>query len=422
MRTVTARHARRAGTLRGMSSQTWRTPAIILACGCIIMCISFGIRAGFGLFLQPISLEHGWGREVFSFAIALQNLMWGALGAVAGGLADRYGPGRVVAIGAICYILGLIGLAYIDTPLLLHLNSGLLLGGALGGTSFGIILAVIGRTVAPERRSLAMGVATAAGSFGQFLLLPITQALISTFDWHTALLVLAGIAALIIPLSLALVGDPAAGSGAKQQSIGEALREALGEKGFHLLFWGYFVCGFHIAMLTVHLPAFVTDAGLSAAHGMTALALIGLFNVIGTFGAGWLGGRFSKKYLLSTIYSIRAVLISMLVFLPLTPVVLYLFAVGIGLLWLGTVPLTNGLVGQIFGMRYAAMLASIVFFGHQIGSFVGVWLAGYLYDTTGSYAGAFMASIGLGVFAALVNLPVNEKPLAERAKHAAAVA
>jgi MFS family permease len=397
-------------------------PKLVLACGCIIMCISFGIRAGFGLFLQPMSLEYGWGREVFSISIALQNLMWGALGAVAGGFADRYGPGRVVAGGAICYVLGLIGLAYIDTPLLMHLNSGLLLGAALGGTSFGIVLAVIGRTVAPERRSLYMGVATAAGSFGQFLLLPITQLLIASINWHNALLVLAGIAALIIPLTLALAGSPAAAAGgAKQQSIGEALREAVGEKGFHLLFWGYFVCGFHIAMLTVHLPAFVTDAGLSPAHGMTALALIGLFNVVGTLGAGWLGGRFSKKYLLSAIYSIRAVLISVLVFFPLSPLTLYVFACGIGLLWLGTVPLTNGLVGQIFGMRYAAMLASIVFFGHQIGSFVGVWLAGYLYDTTGSYSGAFLASIGLGIFAAIVNLPVNERPLAER-RHAQALA
>jgi MFS family permease len=393
--------------------RSWRTPAVVLACGCIIMCISFGIRAGFGLFLQPMSLEYGWGREVFSFSIALQNLMWGVLGAVAGGFADRYGPGRVIAGGAICYILGLVGLAYIATPWLMHLNAGLLLGGALGGTSFGIILAVIGRTVAPERRSLYMGVATAAGSFGQFLLLPVTQALISAFDWHTALLVLAGIAALIIPLTLALAGKPG-GSAQSKQSIGEALREAIGERGFHLLFWGYFVCGFHIAMLTVHLPAFVTDAGLSIRHGMTALALIGLFNIVGTLGAGWLGGRFSKKYLLSTIYSIRAVLIAMLVLLPLSPLTLYTFACGIGLLWLGTVPLTNGLVGQIFGMRYLAMLASIVFLGHQIGSFVGVWLAGYLYDTTGSYSGAFIASIGLGVFAALVNLPVNEKPLAER--------
>lgn len=397
-----------------MNAKSWRTPAVVLACGCLIMTISFGIRAGFGLFLQPMSLEYGWGREVFSFSIALQNLMWGALGAVAGGFADRYGPGRIIAGGAICYIIGLIGMATIETPLLMHANAGLFLGGALGGTSFGIILAVIGRTVAPEKRSLAMGVATAAGSFGQFLLLPLTQFLISRLDWHNALLVLAGVAALIIPLSLALVGNPAASAGAKPQSIREALHEALGEKGFHLLFWGYFVCGFHIAMLTVHLPSFVTDAGLKPEHGMTALALIGLFNVIGTFGAGWLGGRFSKKYLLSTIYLIRAGLISMLVFLPLSTATLYLFACGIGLLWLGTVPLTNGLVQQIFGMRYAAMLASIVFLGHQIGSFVGVWGAGYLYDTTGSYKIAFIASIGLGLFAAIVNLPVNETPLSER--------
>jgi MFS family permease len=403
-----------------MQNISWRTPLVILICGCVIMTISFGIRAGFGLFLQPMALEYGWGREVFSISIALQNLMWGVLGALAGGFADRYGAGRVVAAGAICYILGLIGVAYISTPWLMHVNAALLLGGALGGTSFGIILAVIGRTVAPERRSLYMGIAAAAGSFGQFALVPLTQVLIASLNWHNALLVLAGIAAIMIPLALALASTPHA-AGGPQQSIGEALREAMNEKGFHLLFWGYFVCGFHIAMLTVHLPAFVTDAGLSAAHGMTALALIGLFNIVGTLGAGYLGGRFSKKYLLSTIYSIRAVLITILIALPLSPLTLYVFACGIGLLWLGTVPLTNGLVGQIFGMRYAAMLASVVFLGHQIGSFVGVWLAGYLYDTTGSYNGAFIASIGLGVFAALVNLPVNEKPLAER-RHAQAVA
>jgi MFS family permease len=398
-----------------MKIESWRTPLIVLLCGCLIMCISFGIRAGFGLFLQPISLAHGWGREVLSISLAWQNLMWGALGAIAGGFADRYGPGRVIAAGAILYILGLIGMAYIATPLLMHLNAAILLGGALGGTSFGIILAVIGRTVAPNKRSLYMGVATAAGSFGQFAILPLTQVLISSLGWQQALVVLAALAAVIIPLTLALAGKPAApGPGVRAQSLGEALREAMGEKGFHMLFWGYFVCGFHIAMLTVHLPAFVTDQGLRAEHGMTALALIGLFNIIGTLSAGALGGRFSKKYLLSIIYATRGIFISMLVFLPLTPVVLYTFAMGIGLLWLGTVPLTNGLVGQIFGMRYAAMLASIVFFGHQIGSFVGVWLAGYLFDTTGSYAGAFIASIGLSVFAALINLPVNEKPLAER--------
>jgi MFS family permease len=396
-----------------MDLKKLRTPVMVLACGCLIMCISFGIRSGFGLFMQPLSLEHGWGREVFSFSIALQNLMWGALGAVAGGFADRYGPGRVIATGAICYIIGLIGLATIDTPWLLHVNSGLFLGGALGGTSFGIILAIIGRTVAPEKRSLYMGISTAAGSFGQFLLLPVTQFLIANLDWHHALFALAGIAALILPLTLALAGRPDAGV-QSTQSLGEALHEAMREKGFHLLFWGYFVCGFHIAMMTVHLPSFVTDRGLKPAQGMTALALIGLFNVVGTLSAGILGGRFSKKYLLSTIYIIRVFLISMLVFLPLTPFTLYAFACGIGLLWLSTVPLTNGLVGQIFGMRYAAMLASIVFLGHQIGSFIGVWLAGYLYDTTGSYSGAFMISIGLGVFAAIVNLPVDETPLAQR--------
>jgi MFS family permease len=403
-----------------MEKASWRTPLVVLVAGCVIMAISFGIRAGFGLFLQPMSQEYGWGREVFSLAMALQNLMWGVLGAFAGAAADRYGPGRVVAGGAICYILGLIGLAYIATPLLLHLNSAFLLGGALGGTSFGIILAIIGRTVAPERRSLYMGIAAAAGSFGQFVLLPVSQFLIASLNWHNALLALALLAALIIPLSLVLAGRPAVAAGGAQQSIGEALREALRERGFHLLFWGYFVCGFHIAMLTVHLPAFVTDAGLSPAHGMTALALIGLFNIIGTLLAGYLGGRFSKKYLLSAIYTIRAGLIALLVFLPLSTFILYVFACGIGLLWLGTVPLTNGLVGQIFGMRYAAMLASIVFLGHQIGSFFGVWLAGYLYDTTGSYAGALVAAMGLGIFAAIVNLPVNEKPLAERKLAAAA--
>src|SRR5712671_1428450 len=403
-----------------MTTQAWRTPAMVLACGCIIMTITFGVRAGFGLFLQPMSLEYGWGREVFSLSMALQNLAWGALGAVAGGVADRYGPGRVIAGAAVCYMLGLAGMSVITSPVGMYLNCGLLLGGALGGTSFGIILAIIGRTVAPERRSFAMGIATSAGSFGQFALLPLTQFLISTYGWHAALFALAGVVALVIPLALPLAGKPAAASGAPQ-SISQALHEALREKGFHMLFWGYFVCGFHIAMLTVHLPSFVTDSGLKVEHGMTALALIGLFNIVGTLSAGYLGGRFSKKYLLSAIYTIRAVLISMLVFLPITPVVLYTFAAGIGLLWLGTVPLTNGLVGQIFGMRYAAMLASIVFFGHQIGSFVGVWLAGHLYDTTGSYSGAFVASIGLSVFAALINLPVNEKPLAERATHAPAV-
>jgi MFS family permease len=387
-------------------------PGIVLVCGCMILFLSFGARAGFGLYLQPISLEFGWGREVLSFSLALQQIVWGALGPLAGAIADRYGTGRVIAGCGLLYALGLIAMSFAQTPLAMHFAAGVLVGGALAGATFSTVLAVIGRTVAPEKRSTALGVATAAGSFGQFVLLPVTQLLVGSFDWHVALLVMAGLTALIMPLAAALAGRPA--SSLAGQSLGAALREALRERGFHLLFWGYFVCGFHIAMLTVHLPAFVTDSGLSPTHGMTALALIGLFNIVGTLSAGWAGGRFSKKYLLSSIYSVRAVLIALLVLFPLSPLTLYIFACGIGLLWLGTVPLTNGLVGQIFGLRYMATLTGIVFFGHQIGSFVGVWLAGYLYDTTGSYAGALYTSIGLGIFAALINLPVNEKPLAER--------
>jgi MFS family permease len=395
------------------------SPNVILVCGALILCLSFGARAGMGLYLQPLSLEYGWGREVFSFAMAIQNLAWGLLGPFAGGLADRYGAGRVVAGAGLAYVLGLIAMAVVDSPILMYVSSGFLIGLALAGTSFAIVFAVIARVVPPERRSFALGIGTAAGSFGQFALLPITQFLISRFDWHVALFGVAAITALIIPLAVAMSGKPPAAAPGGQ-SIRAALREAMRERGFHLLFWGYFVCGFHIAMLTVHLPSFVTDQGLRAEHGMTALALIGLFNIIGSLGAGWLGGRFSKKYLLSAIYAVRVVLIAILVFLPLSPLTLYVFACGIGLLWLGTVPLTNGLVAQIFGLRYAAMLASIVFFGHQLGSFAGVWLAGHLYDTTGSYTGAFVLSMALGVFAALVNLPVNEKPLAQRRAAAAA--
>jgi MFS family permease len=402
-----------------MTSPALRNPTTVLVAGCIILCIGFGVRSGFGLFLQPMSLENGWGRETFSLAMAIQNLIWGLLGPFAGGVADRYGTGRVVVLCGVAYVLGLVVMAFAETPLALHLGSGFLIGLALSGATFATILAVIGRVTPIEKRSTALGIAVAAGSFGQFAVLPITQLLISSFDWHVALLVLAAIAALIVPLAFFTSGKVAAHSG-PQQSLGAALHEALRERGFHLLFWGYFVCGFHIAMLTVHLPSYVTDNGLKPEHGMIALALIGLCNMVGTFAAGWLGGRYSKKYLLSSIYAVRAVLILVLIALPLTPATLYFFACGIGFLWLGTVPLTTGLVGQIFGLRYAATLTGIVFLGHQIGSFIGVWLAGWLYDQTGSYNGALTISIGLGVFAALVNLPVNEKPLAERRPAAAA--
>lgn len=396
-----------------MKSAALRSPTAVLVAGCIILCIAFGVRSGFGLFLQPMSQENGWGRETFSFAMAIQNLLWGIFGPFAGGIADRYGAGRMVAFCGIAYVLGLIVMAFTDTALGLHVGSGFLIGLALSGSTFAVLLAVIGRVTPPEKRSTALGIAVAAGSFGQFAILPITQLLISSVDWRNALLGLAVLAALIVPLAFFLRGKAPAHAG-PQQSLGAALHEAMRERGFHLLFWGYFVCGFHIAMLTVHLPSYVTDNGLRPEQGMTALALIGLCNMIGSFSAGWLGGRYSKKYLLSGIYTLRAVAILTLISFPLSTLTLYGFAVVIGFLWLSTVPLTNGLVAQIFGVRYMGLLAGVVFFGHQIGSFIGVWLAGYLYDQTGSYNGALVISIGLGVFAALVNLPVNEKPLAER--------
>ena len=385
-------------------------PTLVVACASLVLLVGFGVRATFGLFLPPMTMEYGWGRETFSFALAMQNLLWGALMAVAGGLADRYGAAKVVAGAGALYVIGLVAMAFSDTALKLYVSAGFLLGLALSGTTFGVVLAVVARVAPPEKRSIAMGLTTAAGSFGQFALLPVGQWLLDTFDWKMALLGLAAIAATIVPLAAAMGGRPAAAPGA-QQSVGAALREAWGERSFHLIFWGYFVCGFQLLMFSVHLPAFVMDAGLAPQHGMMALALIGLFNTVGTVACGWLGGRFSKKYLLSGIYFLRALVMLPLVLFPLSLFTLYAFAVLMGLIWLGTVPLTNGLVGQIFGLRYMAMLTGIVFFGHQIGSFAGIWLAGYLYDTTGSYNGIFMVSIALAIGAALINLPVNERPL-----------
>jgi predicted MFS family arabinose efflux permease len=393
-------------------------PATILVCACIILFLSFGARAGFGLYLQPVSLEFGWGREVLSFSLALQQIVWGALGPIAGIIADRYGTGRVVAGCGALYTLGLAGMAFAQTPLAMHFAAGLLVGAALSGATFATVLAVVGRTVAPERRSTALGVATAAGSFGQFALLPVNQLLISALDWHTALLIMAAMTALIMPLAAAVAGRP--GSSATGQPLGAALREAMRERGFHLLFWGYFVCGFHIAMLTVHLPSFVTDAGMSVTHGMTALALIGLFNIVGTLGAGWAGGRFSKKYLLSSIYSIRAALIALLVFFPLSPLTLYIFACGIGVLWLSTVPLTNGLVGQIFGLRYMATLTGIAFLSHQVGSFLGAWGGGLLYDALGSYDLAWQLGVAIGLIAGVAQLFMDDRPTPRMAQAAAA--
>ncbi len=393
------------------STANWRTPVLVLVCGAIILTLGLGIRASFGLFLQPMSMDLGWGRSHFSFAMALSNLIWGLAQPFFGAWADKQGAGRVVAVSGLLYAGGLALMPFSTTPLMLDASAGLMVGLGLSGVSFGVILGVVGRAFPPERRSLALGIASSGGSFGQFLMLPFGQLLISTLGWQTALLVLAGTIMATVPLAAAMMeGRRPVATGA-QQSLNQALREAGGHSGFWYLTAGFFVCGFQVAFISVHLPAYLVDVRMTPAVGATALALIGLFNIAGSFVAGYLGGRFSKKYLLSGIYILRAVIIALFLVLPVTPLTVYLFAAGIGFLWLGTVPLTNGLVAQIFGVRFVSMLFGIVFLSHQIGSFAGVWLGGYLFDATGSYNLVWIGSIALGVVAAILNLPIDERPV-----------
>lgn len=395
-------------------TNTWRTPLLILIAGCLILTLSMGVRHTAGLFLQPMTSDHGWSRETFSFAFALQNLVWGLASPFAGALADRHGAGRTVLGAAALYVVGLILMSQAGTPLAFDLSAGVLVGLGLSGTTFAVVMGVIGRHTTPARRSLALGIASAGGSFGQFAVLPMGQMLISTYGWQSALVLLAVGVGLIAPLAYAMADghQPASHAG---QSVGEALREAAGEKSFHYLFWGYFVCGFQTAFIMLHLPSFLVDAGFSANLGMTAVALIGLFNILGSFLFGWGGGRTSKKNLLVLIYALRAVAILIFLFLPLSTATVWIFAAVMGVLWLGTVPLTNGLVAQIFGLRYMSMLTGVVFLGHQLGSFLGAWLGGRIFDETGSYALAWWLSIGLSVLAALCSWPVNEKPLTRSA-------
>jgi len=393
------------------STANWRTPVLVLVCGAIILTLGLGIRASFGLFLQPMSTDLGWGRSHFSFAMALSNLIWGLAQPFFGAWADKQGAGRVVVVSGLLYAGGLALMPFSTTPLMLDASAGLMVGLGLSGVSFGVILGVVGRAFPPERRSLALGIASSGGSFGQFLMLPFGQLLISTLGWQTALLVLAGTIMATVPLAAAMMeGRRPVATGA-QQSLNQALREAGGHSGFWYLTAGFFVCGFQVAFISVHLPAYLVDVKMTPAVGAMALALIGLFNIAGSFVAGYLGGRFSKKYLLSGIYILRAVIIALFLVLPVTPLTVYLFAAGIGFLWLGTVPLTNGLVAQIFGVRFVSMLFGIVFLSHQIGSFAGVWLGGYLFDATGSYNLVWIGSIALGVIAAILNLPIDERPV-----------
>jgi predicted MFS family arabinose efflux permease len=380
----------------------------VLLCGALIVTLSMGIRHGFGFWLQPIVTERGWTRETFSFALAVQNLAWGAAGPIAGMLADRFGAWKVLIAGGLAYALGLLAMATASDPLGFTLGAGVLIGIAQSGSTYAVIYGVLGRTVAPERRSWAFGVAAAAGSFGQFVMIPVETWLISHVGWQAALYLLAGAALLIVPLALGVRERQAVGVAVGHQSIGQALREAFGYRSFQLLMLGYFVCGFQVVFIGVHLPSYLKDHGLGIEVSTGALMLIGLFNIFGTYAAGMLGQRYPKRYLLSAIYGLRAVAIVLFISLPLSPFSVYVFAAVIGFLWLSTVPPTNAVVAQIFGAQHLSMLGGFVFFSHQIGSFLGVWLGGRLYDATGSYDVVWWLAIALGVMAMLANLPVRE--------------
>jgi predicted MFS family arabinose efflux permease len=388
----------------------------VLLCGATIVTLSMGIRHGFGLWLQPVTQAQDWSRESFAFAIAIQNLVWGISGIFAGMVADRFGAFRVIIVGALLYALGLVGMAHAPTPLLFMMSAGVLIGMAQAGTTYAVIYGVIGRNVSADKRSWAMGIAAAAGSFGQFLMVPTEGFLISSLGWQQALVALGLAALLMVPLAWGLREPGFSGGSAplRDQSIVQALKEAFKYPSFQLLMAGYFVCGFQVVFIGVHMPSYLRDKGLSPQVASYALALIGLFNVFGTYAAGVLGQKLQKKNILAFIYFARSIAITAFLLAPLTPTSVYVFSSVMGLLWLSTVPPTNATVAQIFGVAHLSMLGGFVFFSHQIGSFMGVWLGGYLYDRTGSYDVVWYIAIALGLFAAVVNLPVKEAAIARR--------
>lgn len=385
---------------------------VLIASG-MVLTVAMGVRHGFGFWLQPISQAHGWTRETYSLAIALQNLMWGAFGPFAGMAADRYGTARVVLIGAVFYIGGLLWMALVSEPTAFVIGCGVLIGAALACTAFGAVSGIIGRTAPAEKRSWAFGISSAASSIGQFVMMPVEQQLISSTGWQAAFYVLAALVALVmLPMAFGLRELPHEKASGPHQSTGEAIREAFSYRPFLLLLAGYFVCGFQLVFIGMHMPAYLKDKGVMDPNvAVMALALIGLFNIFGSYYAGKLGGVLPKRYLLSFIYVTRTVVILLFLLAPLTPWSVYVFAAAMGLLWLSTVPLTNGMIAGIFGVKYLSMLAGFVFFSHQVGSFLGVWLGGYLFTKEGSYDTVWGITIALGVFAALVNLPINEKAI-----------
>jgi len=392
----------------------WRTPAVIIVCGCLISLLGFGPRSAFGFFLTPMTQANGWGRDVFALAFALQNLLWGIGQPFAGAVADRFGMVRVMSIGALMYAAGLALMAYTTSPLTLQVTAGVLVGFGLSGCSFNLVIAAFGKLLDERYRMLAIGAGTAAGSFGQFLFAPFGVALIDGAGWQNALLVFGGLLLLIVPMALALATPPnTAGKAgtAPTQSLKSALREAFGHRSYVLLVFGFFTCGFQLAFITLHLPAYLIDRGLSAQVGGWALATIGLFNIIGSISVGWLSTIYPRRYLLAINYFLRAVFIATFVLLPASPVTTLLFAAGMGLMWLSTVPPTSGLVSLMFGTRWLATLYGFAFFSHQVGGFLGAWMGGLLYERTGSYDIVWWLAVAFGILSAVINLPIEEKPV-----------
>jgi MFS family permease len=395
-----------------MTQSNWRTPLVVLICGGMILTLSLGTRHSFGLYLPPMTLDLGWSRQTFAIALAIQNLVYGIATPFAGMIADKFGATRALVGGTLLYALGMVLMAYSTSGWEFSLSAGLLVGTGLSCSGFATVFGAIGRAFPAEKRTMVLGIAGAAGSFGQFLVLPYGQTLITHLGWHNALLISAATLFLILPLSSALsekIGARAVD--ASRQSIPEALREAFGHSGYMLLCSGYFVCGFQLMFISVHFPAYLIDQRMTPETGMMALALIGLFNIFGSYLWGWLGQHYTKKYVLSALYFIRALVFTLFLVLPLSPITVYGFSAAIGFLWLGTVPVTSGLIAHIFGVKYLATLTGIAFLFHQVGSFLGVWIAGYLFDATGSYQLMWVLTIALGVLAGLINLPINERPV-----------
>jgi MFS family permease len=401
--------------LRITHAPGWRTPLVIIICGCVIALLSFGPRSSLGFFVQPMGREFSWGRDVFGLALAVQNLLWGLGQPIAGAIADRFGVLRVMCVGAVLYAGGLFMMRYAATPLSLDIGAGVLIGFGLSGCSFNLVLSAFSKLLPPERRGIALGAGTAAGSFGQFLFAPFGVAMIDNFGWQTALMVFAGLMLLIIPLSLALATPPAttaAVPAADQQSFRMALAEAFGHRSYVLLMLGFFTCGFQLAFITVHLPSYLVDRGMPVQTGGWVVAAIGLFNIIGSLSVGWLQSRFPKRYILSAIYFTRALSIVAFISFPITTFSAIAFGVVTGLTWLSTVPPTSALVALMFGTRWFATLYGFAFVSHQVGGFLGVLLGGIVFEKFGSYTPIWWLSVLFGVLSALINLPIVEEPVA----------